>query len=98
MEAMLSAKPIVATDVGGAREAIVDNETGYIVEIANSEQMADRIQKLLESPQIARKMGLKGYQRALTLFDFEENVKKLITTWETMIKYHQDKDNALVGN
>lgn len=98
MEASLSAKPIVATDVGGAREAIVDNETGYIVEIANSEQMADRIQKLLESPQIARKMGLKGYRRALTLFGFEENVKKLITTWETMIKYHQDKDNALVGN
>lgn len=90
MEAAFSKKPIVATDVGGAREAIIDNETGYIVEIANPEQMADRIQRLLGNPQIAQKMGRKGHERALKLFGFEENVKQLIAAWEGMV----NKDKA----
>lgn len=97
MEAALAKKPVVATDVGGAREAIVDGETGYIVEIANSAQMAEKIQGLLENPQMARGMGLKGHQRALDMFGFEENVRKLITTWEIMLKTDEVKDNALAG-
>jgi len=98
MEAAFSKRPIVATDVGGARVTIVDNETGYIVEIANSAQMADRIQRLLGNPQIARRMGLKGYERALKLFGFEENVKKLIAAWEMMLKTDEVKDNALANH
>lgn len=98
MEAALAKRPVVATDVGGAREAIVDNETGYIVEIANPEQMADRIQRLLGNPQIARRMGLKGYRRALKLFGFEEKVKQLIAVWEMMLKTNEVKDNALAGH
>lgn len=90
MEAALAKKPIVATDVGGAREAIIDNETGYIVEIANPEQMADRIQRLLGNPQLAQRMGRKGHERALKLFGFEENVKQLIAAWEGMV----NKDKA----
>ena len=90
MEAALAKKPVVATDVGGARITIIDNETGYIVEVANSEQMADRIQRLLGNPQLAQKMGLKGHEQALKLFGFEENVKKLIAAWENMI----NKDKA----
>jgi len=90
MEAALAKKPVVATDVGGARITIIDNETGYIVEVANSEQMADRIQRLLGNPQLAQKMGLKGHEQALKLFGFEKNVKKLIAAWENMI----NKDKA----
>ncbi len=85
MEAAFSKKPIVATDVGGAREAIIDNETGYIVEITNPEQMADRIQRLLENPQLAQKMGRKGYERALEPFGFEANTIKLINAWKSLL-------------
>ncbi len=98
MEAALAKRPVVATDVGGAREAIVDGETGYIVEVANSEQMADRIKKVLGNPQMARRMGLKGHRRALTMFGVEENVRKLIATWEMMLKTDEVKDNALANN
>ncbi len=91
MEASLAAKPIVATDVGGVTDIVIDGETGYIVPVNDSQQLAERVKELLQDKPKAAKMGDKGYKRAVSLFDFEANTKKLITTWETMLKPHGDK-------
>jgi glycosyltransferase involved in cell wall biosynthesis len=91
MEASLAAKPIVATDVGGVTDIVIDGETGYIVPVNDSQQLAERVKELLQDKPKAAKMGDKGYKRAVSLFDFEANTKKLITAWETMIKPHGDK-------
>jgi glycosyltransferase involved in cell wall biosynthesis len=85
MEAAFAKKPIVATNVGGASDIIVDNETGYIVEIDNSEQMADRISRLLGNPEAAYQMGKKGYEHAIRYRDFDSNIKRLVKLWESMI-------------
>jgi len=98
MEASLAAKPIVATDVGGATDIVIDGETGYIVPVNDSRQLAERMKELLQNPQKASKMGDKGYQRAVSIFDFEVNTRKLISAWETMTKPHKDKDNALANH
>jgi len=60
LEYMASGRPVVATDVGGAREVIVENETGYIVPSGNDELMATRIISLLQDPARARLMGERG--------------------------------------
>ena len=91
MEASLAAKPIVATDVGGVTDIVIDGETGYIVPVNDSQQLAERVKELLQDKPKAAKMGDKGYKRAVSLFDFEANTKKLITAWEAMIKPHGDK-------
>ena len=60
LEYMAAARPVVATDVGGAREAIVEGETGYLVASGDAEAMAARIVSLLSNPKQARAMGQRG--------------------------------------
>ena len=60
LEYMAAARPVVVTDVGGAREAVSDGETGYIVSAEADEAMAGRILALLENPGLARLMGEQG--------------------------------------
>ena len=60
LEYMAAGKPVVVTDVGGAREAVVDGQTGYIVSPGDDEAMAEGITQLLCFPSRAREMGEKG--------------------------------------
>ena len=60
LEYMAAGRPVVATDVGGAREVIVEDETGHIVPSGNDELMATRIISLLQDPARARAMGEQG--------------------------------------
>ena len=60
IEYMAAARPVVATDVGGAREAVTEGETGYIVAPGDDIAMADRIISLLQEPEKARAMGERG--------------------------------------
>ena len=62
IEYMAAARPVVATDVGGAREAIREGETGYLVKPGDDEMMAGRIVSLLTDPERARRMGERGLQ------------------------------------
>ncbi len=60
LEYMAAGRPVVATDVGGAREAIVQGETGYLVPPGDDQLMAERIISLVQNPQMARLMGEQG--------------------------------------
>jgi L-malate glycosyltransferase len=60
LEYMAAARPVVVTDVGGAREAVIDGESGYIVPAGADEQMAARIIALLENPELAHRLGEHG--------------------------------------
>jgi glycosyltransferase involved in cell wall biosynthesis len=60
LEYMAAARPVVATDAGGAREAVQDGESGYVVPVGNDYAMAARIIALLRLPEQARAMGERG--------------------------------------
>jgi glycosyltransferase involved in cell wall biosynthesis len=60
LEYMGASRPVVATDVGGAREAVTEGETGYLVQPGDSEMMAARIVDLLRNPERAQAMGRAG--------------------------------------
>lgn len=90
LEYMGAARPIVATDVGGAREAIVEGETGYLVASGDDEAMARRIISLLRDPQKAKKMGERGrliveqgFSSCVQLERTEELYTKLLTDTPT---------------
>jgi glycosyltransferase involved in cell wall biosynthesis len=57
LEYMAAGRPVVATDVGGAREAIVDGQTGYLVPAGDDVALADRITWLLKDAARAQAMG-----------------------------------------
>jgi glycosyltransferase involved in cell wall biosynthesis len=60
LEYMAAGRPVVATDVGGAKEAIIEGSTGYLVQSGDDKTMAERIISLLREPEKARAMGRQG--------------------------------------
>ncbi len=60
LEYMFAGKPVVATRVGGAAEAIVEGETGFLVESDDDEKMAERLTELLGGEMKAEKFGRRG--------------------------------------
>lgn len=68
VEAMACELPVVATEVGGNPEVIVEGETGFLVPPQNSELMAERISQLLENPQLRQQLGKNGRKRAECVF------------------------------
>ena len=82
LEYMAAGRPVVATDVGGAREAIVHGDTGYLVPVGDHDQMADHIISLLLDDDIARSMGESGRRRIDEKFSSAkqlQNVERLYT-------------------
>jgi glycosyltransferase involved in cell wall biosynthesis len=89
MEAAFSRKPIVATDVSGVSDLIEDGQSGYIVEVNSPEQLADRIERLLDNPEMALQIGTRGYERVREYCDFDKNIRKLIGIWEGLLTAHR---------
>ena len=76
LEAMAMRCPIVATNVGGVPEVVLDGETGILVPPGDPVPLARGIIQLLKDPSIALKMAECGYQRLKACFDIRETVSK----------------------
>ena len=63
IEAAACGRPVVVGDSGGARESVVDGETGVLVDGRSVEQVADAVSGLLEDPALAEHMGRAGRER-----------------------------------
>ncbi|WP_328463059.1 glycosyltransferase family 4 protein [Streptomyces sp. NBC_00448] len=60
LEASATGLPVVAGDSGGAPDAVLDGETGYVVPGGSPEQAASRILTLLRDPELRRSLGERG--------------------------------------
>ncbi|MGC5362459.1 glycosyltransferase family 4 protein [Streptomyces sp. DT24] len=60
LEASATGLPVVAGDSGGAPDAVLDGETGWVVRGGSAEESADRISTLLTDPELRRRMGERG--------------------------------------
>jgi L-malate glycosyltransferase len=60
LEYMAAGRPVVVTEVGGAREVVAEGETGYLVPSGDDAMMAERLIALLRDLERARAMGAKG--------------------------------------
>jgi glycosyltransferase involved in cell wall biosynthesis len=77
LEAMNCGLPIVATRVGGVPEAVVDGQTGLLVEAKNVEQLRDALERMMTDEAFRLAAGQKGLARAREVFDAERNVRTL---------------------
>jgi len=74
MEYMAMEKPVIATDTGGNRELIADGTTGYLVPPFSVDDMAEKIEKLLNNKEIRFTMGQKGKERIIEEFSTDRMV------------------------
>ena len=82
LEAMAAAKPVVATNVGGCPELIVDGETGFLVAPGDPKALAGRVIRLLENQELAESMGQAARQRAAECFTIERMVEANVRLYE----------------
>jgi len=78
MQAMAVGLPVVATDVKGSREVVVDGKTGFLVPLDDAEALAERLGILLESGELRREMGARGVEHARRHFGEEKVVERLV--------------------
>jgi glycosyltransferase involved in cell wall biosynthesis len=74
LEAMAAGKPVVATDVGGNREVIVDGQTGFLVPPRDAGALAARTITLLTDKSLADRYGAEGQARVREEFSLERMV------------------------
>ena len=75
VEAMMHSLPVIATEVGGLRNVVLDGETGFLVPPYSPQALADKIQVLIDNPLLGTMMGDKGKERALNNYSAIRYVK-----------------------
>ena len=74
LEAMLMGKPVIASNVTGSSELVVNGETGFLVTAGEPKMLADAILKLIEMPELRKQMGEKARERVIRNFSVDRYV------------------------
>ena len=89
LEYMAAGLPVVATDVGGVREAIVDGQSGHIVPGGSAERMAERIINVLNNHDAARAMGSLNRGIVAQKFSSERHLQNTLDLYEELLTMPQ---------
>jgi glycosyltransferase involved in cell wall biosynthesis len=97
LEYMAASRPVVVTDVGGAREAVADGETGYIVAAGDDQAMAARVASLLDQRDEAQAMGERGRAVVEQRFSCAAQLAATESLYERMLAMHAQRRTARVA-
>ena len=89
LEAMACKTPVVASATGGIKEVVVHEETGFLVEPGNSEELAKYINILLNNKDLAIKFGENGRKRVEEMFSWESIAKKTYEMYKDVIEKYK---------
>jgi len=85
LEAASMARPIVATNVAGCRQVVENNQNGYLCDIADSEDLADKMFSMYNLPSEERgSMGMRGNQKIRKEFDEKIVIEKYLNSIVTV--------------
>ncbi len=85
-EAQLMEKPVIATNVGGNPEMMIDGKTGFLVEEGNSNEIIEKISLLLSDEKLCLVQGENGRRFIEEKFSMEQSAKNIIKILKTYVK------------
>jgi glycosyltransferase involved in cell wall biosynthesis len=85
LEYMAAGKPVVATNVGGAAEAVIEGETGYLVASDDDTAMSARLIELLDDTEKSVRMGQAGRRLAETKFSLSNRLERTIDLYNSIL-------------
>ena len=74
--AMAAGKPVITSRIGGLKDIVVDGKTGFLVKPGDADELAEKINILLDSPKLRDSMGKNGRERAERLYNWDRIIKK----------------------
>jgi glycosyltransferase involved in cell wall biosynthesis len=86
LEYMAAGKPVVATDVGGASEAIQEGENGFLVASDDDAAMANRLLELLRDAEKAKTFGARGRAIAERKFSTAAQLRKILDLYDGLLR------------
>jgi L-malate glycosyltransferase len=86
LESMSHGLPVVATNVGGNPELVIDGRTGYLVPPRDDHSLADRIVRLLRDPGLRNRMGDEGRRRVERHFLMRDVANRYLDVYGEMIR------------
>lgn len=95
MEAMAYGVPVVATSVGGTTELITDGETGYLVEPANAEALAERILFALRNKRESAEMARRGQEKIMEDFGMSKMVDSVEQVYVELLSVKSKTNHSI---
>jgi glycosyltransferase involved in cell wall biosynthesis len=86
IEAMAMEKALVTSNIGWAKEVMIDGETGYTVDPKNQALYAEKILELLNDPSLTHNMGKAARKKILEMFSTEVVVEQNLKFYEAVVK------------
>ena len=87
IEAEVMKVPVIATNVGGTSEAMIDKKTGFLVKQGDINELEKKINLLLNDENLAKQIGSNGRKFVIENFSWENTVKKFIQNMKTSINF-----------
>lgn len=76
-EAMLNKLPVIATRVGGMKYILDDEKTGFLIEVGDTNSMAEKFETFYADHDLAKMMGEKGFNKALENYTEEQYIERI---------------------
>ena len=93
IEASACGLPIITTDSVGCRDTVIPKKNGYLVPPHSPAEIAKYLRKLIENPEIRKKMGLKSRQIAEKEYDVNAVAKKHLEIYNLLYVFEKNKQN-----
>jgi glycosyltransferase involved in cell wall biosynthesis len=85
IEAQLASKPVVATNVGGVAEVVLNNKTGFVTR-KNTEDLAEALEKLIKSKPLRTAQGKAAKAHATKAFSVEKMIQAHVSLYKKLAK------------
>ena len=86
IESMAMETPVIGSDIGGIPELIENDINGYLINVFDTKNLAEKMIFLLKNKKIAVRMGKEGRKKIEKNFDIENNIDNLISEYNQIIK------------
>lgn len=92
MESMALGKPVIATSIGGTPELVINNDTGFIIGFQACDTLVQKIEYLINNPEVKNEMGQKGKKRIEQNFSQQVMNEKFFSLYS---KYQRGSGDAV---
>ena len=96
MEAMASGLPVVATNVPGVNELVIEGKTGYLIPVGDRAEMAQKTFRLFENPSLAQQFGNSGRLRMEQFFSTQDMIESHVSLYRELLASHAEKCEGVV--
>ncbi len=84
-QALIVGRPVVSYDIDGAREVVIDAETGFLLPPRSIGPLADAILRLAADPKLRAQLGAEGRRRSINMFRADRMVDELRQLYERLL-------------